>query len=487
MSKNFLIMTCISSFGLSVMMISGCGLIQSNSGFDETKEIVQQRSGLNVGSHQETPEAIEEEVNVLLQEPLTSDTALQIALLKNPSIKSTFEGLGIVQADLVQAGLLKNPVFSGHVRFSDGEGNTNVELAIEEDILDIVFLPLRKKLASSQFERAKLGVSNKILDVMTHVKTSFYSLQATLQIQTMRQMILKATEVAREFASRQREAGNISALDMANEQAVYEQAQIELIRSEADVRMARENLNQLLGLRVRETMSFEIRDHLPDLPLMDPSLDELEQCALTQRLDLAVAKKEIEILRNILSLRRAGIVPSFDLAANTENDSDGTRVSGPMWQLELPLFDRKQASIAQIQAEIRQSTFDLEVKENEIFSEVRISRDKMSVAREIFERYRDKIIPIRTEIIDLTQRNYNYMLMGVYQLLQVKQNEITAQRESIEALRDYWMARTELEHAVGGQLPETVSDMSSTVLPAQKIEAEQTLQKETHHHHGGES
>ena len=44
------------------------------------------------------------------------------------------------------------------------------------------------------------------------------------------------------------------------------------------------------------------------------------------------------------------------------------------------------------------------------------------------------------------------MLKGAYDLLVAKQNEVAAERSHIEAWRDYWIARTELERAVGGSL-----------------------------------
>ena len=54
------------------------------------------------------------------------------------------------------------------------------------------------------------------------------------------------------------------------------------------------------------------------------------------------------------------------------------------------------------------------------------------------------------------------MLVGIFQLLQAKQGEIEAGRAYVEALRDYWMARAELEKAVGGRL----SRAAATTQPA---------------------
>jgi cobalt-zinc-cadmium efflux system outer membrane protein len=44
------------------------------------------------------------------------------------------------------------------------------------------------------------------------------------------------------------------------------------------------------------------------------------------------------------------------------------------------------------------------------------------------------------------------MLLGVYQLLAAKQNEINSYREYIESVRDYWIARADLERAIGTRL-----------------------------------
>jgi cobalt-zinc-cadmium efflux system outer membrane protein len=62
------------------------------------------------------------------------------------------------------------------------------------------------------------------------------------------------------------------------------------------------------------------------------------------------------------------------------------------------------------------------------------------------------MIPLREKVVRLSQEQYDAMLLGVYQLLAAKQAEVTAYREYIEAVRDYWLARSDLERAVGGRL-----------------------------------
>jgi cobalt-zinc-cadmium efflux system outer membrane protein len=54
------------------------------------------------------------------------------------------------------------------------------------------------------------------------------------------------------------------------------------------------------------------------------------------------------------------------------------------------------------------------------------------------------------------------MLKSPYDLLLAKQNEISAERGYIDALRDYWIARADLERAVGGTLGAISIEMNSS-------------------------
>jgi cobalt-zinc-cadmium efflux system outer membrane protein len=55
-------------------------------------------------------------------------------------------------------------------------------------------------------------------------------------------------------------------------------------------------------------------------------------------------------------------------------------------------------------------------------------------------------------ILQLTLLQYNGMLKGPYDLLAARQGEVATEQAYIEAWRDYWLARVELERAVGGRL-----------------------------------
>ena len=65
-------------------------------------------------------------------------------------------------------------------------------------------------------------------------------------------------------------------------------------------------------------------------------------------------------------------------------------------------------------------------------------------------------------VLELTLTNYNAMLKGPYDLLLARQSELAAERGYINALRDYWIARSDLERTVGGQSATTTSKSNRT-------------------------
>ena len=434
-------------------LLGGCASVSAKAGFPEVQKTIASRTEARVHWNQDGPEdaAVERAVQEKLGKELTVDDAVQLALLNNRTLQATFEELGIAQADLVQAGLLKNPVFAGHVRFSDQSGNgTNTEFSVSQDFMELFARSLRKKVAAAQFESVQFRVSDAVLKLSAEVRSAYYALQGAEHARKSFETLVQAAQAAAELAERQHAAGNINDLELTNEQAAFQQANLDMIRSQADLLIARERLNRLIGFG--ESPAWTISETLPALPSREPSGETLEQQALSRRLDLLAARKDLLASEQTVGLARRGAWPAVNIGVDTERDSDGTRVTGPSWEAELPVFDQRQAPKARAQAQLRQSQNRVPALETQIRSEVRSSLNHAQISRQLIDRYRDEMIPLREKIIAETQKHYNFMLKGVFQLLQAKRDELNTYREYMNALQDYWQARTDLERAVGGRL-----------------------------------
>lgn len=202
---------CITLICIGALI--GCASVPKEAGFPDVQKLIERRLNQHVHWNQGRPEdaAVADAVRYMLRQELTVENAVQIALLNNRSLQATYEELGIAQADLVQAGLLRNPTFFASFRFMDkaieGHRETNTEFSVDQDFLDLLMLPLRKKVAAAQFEQAKQRVGNAVLDLAKEVRSAYYTLQADEQTIEMRRTVVQATEAAAELAIRQLELG----------------------------------------------------------------------------------------------------------------------------------------------------------------------------------------------------------------------------------------------------------------------------------------
>ncbi len=443
---------------------------------------VQKTISARAGSTPEWPrsaaesEKLDAGVRQLLADELTTDTAVQIALLHNRSLRATFEEIGISRADLLQASLPRNPQFFASFRFPDRPPSAaDTEFSFAGDIMDLLLLPLRKRVAGLQFEQAKARVSHEILQLVAEVKYALYTVQARQQLVDRLQAIVEINEAGVDLAMRQHKAGNITDLDLANQQASFQQAKLEWGKTSAQLRTDRERLNRLLGLWGANTQ-WKVASELPPIPSSEPSLERLETRAIEQRFDLAAAQQQADLALRAFNLRaHTKYLPaSINLGVDTERTPDRQRVTGPILDLELPIFDQGQAAIAKLGAEYRQAQWQLEALATDIRSEVRQARDTMIAARDLAEFYQKIYLPQRIRIVNETQLQYNAMFHGPFDLINAKERELTAEREYSEAWRDYWIARAELEKAIAGRLDtDTVAaESASPTDPKQDSEHE---------------
>jgi cobalt-zinc-cadmium efflux system outer membrane protein len=188
---------------------------------------------------------------------------------------------------------------------------------------------------------------------------------------------------------------------------------------------------------------------LPPLPNEDGRLESMTASAADQRIDVLAAALEVEAAERASTAAAWGRVPEIRGGAGLEREIDGHLVIGPAFQIGLPLFDRNQGEIAKAEARIKVAREQQRALLDAVSAEVGAASARLSAARKTVEYYRDEVLPLRAHIVALAQRQYNQMQLGVFELLRAKKSETEARRQAIEALRDYWRARVDLEQAVG--------------------------------------
>ena len=436
---------------------TGCASVSPKASFDDVSALVAERGSARIHWDQGTPadEQVRARVHDLVTGTLTPDGAVEVALLRNQGLVATYEELGIAQADLVQAGLLRNPSFGARVRFpTSGPGTfIDTEFSVAQDFLDLFTLPLRKRVAAAQLDAAKARVGSSVLELTAQVRQAMVTLQAAQATVEVRKLVLEAQSAAAELRARQRAVGNVSDLDVTREQAFFEQSKLDLGHAEEQAVEQREQVNRLLGLWGPESASWKVESRLADPPEQDPSLDHVESLAIGRRLDLLAVRAEGQALEEAASLTGVSrALPGLQAGVSTGRDPEGTHVTGPELSVELPIFDQGQARAARILAQVRQARARQAELAVNIRAEVRALRNRLVVAHRSTEHYRTVLLPLREKAVKDSQLRYSAMLLGVFQLLQARREQIEAYRNYLDTVRDYWITRAELERATGGSL-----------------------------------
>ena len=429
----------------------GCASTNPGPAFNDVDKTVLTRLGQSV--QWQNTNGVAQTVATLLQTNLTAQSAVTIALLNNKSLQAEFGEIGISQAELAQAARLHNIELFGSWRFPNRPPSAvDAEYSATADFLDLLTLPAQKRIAGQNLEQTKQQVADKVLQLAAETQAQFYDLQAKLELVKRLETIVAANDVAADFAQRQYDAGDITDLELHNQQAQAMQSHLDLMNAKAETLAQREQLNRLLGLS-GDQINWQIADKLPSLPDKELPLENLELLAVNQRLDLAAARNQIEAIATALRLeKKVRFIPVAALGVDTERTPDGQRVTGPTLDLEIPIFDQGQPAVAKLVAEFQQAKDNYSALEVNICSEVREARDALLAAREAVEFSENNLLPSQQTILKETLLQYNAMQKNSFDLAFAKEREQNAEQSSIEALRDYWIARVELERAVGGRL-----------------------------------
>ena len=440
---------------VSLVFLGACTTVSLKAGFSDVGALVEDRGGLKIfwNNGTDLDREASERLGSLLSNKLKVDDAVQIGLLNNRELQAVYSDLGVAQADLVQAGLLNNPIFDGAIQWPvRGGGKPDLELAVVMNFLDIIYLPLRKRVAAARVEEAKTRVGGLVLDFAARVRTAFLTHQANQQMLELRQTIVQALTASFEVTRRLHEAGNITDLDFARERALLETGKLALRSVEVAVRQSREELNTLMGLWGKQT-EWDTDQRLPEIPQQPIQTEELERVALNRSVDLLSARQRLVSAGELLGLNRAtALIPESHMGALGER-TDGAWEVGPVLEFPIPLFDQGQGRTGRAAAELRRAQQEYYALAIRIRSMSRAVRDRMEGARDRALYYRDIMLPLHERIVNEAQLQYNAMQLGPIQLLRAREQQIETGAAYVEALRDYWLGRAELAQLLSGRLP----------------------------------
>jgi len=437
---------------VGILLLGGCSTVSQNNAFGEIVSETRTRGIENLHWIKTPQEAasINKSVHGLLSSPLTQKNAVRIALINNRSLQKSYEKIGITQSELVQAGLMSNPLLGYKIGHSGSA--TEATIGIEMAFLDLVWIPMRQKLAGLELAKTQWEVGDEILKTVRDTKQSYIEVRILQEKVDMYVPILKSHEASVQLAIRQNTAGNLSKRDFLKIQDAYEHARMEAMEMKRENAKAREALNRLLGLYGSQTKYTLSRKPLP-LPRKKLKIEGLENKAIADRLDMRAA-----IVATDYAAAQAGyaqkthLLSEITVGAERETVTQASALNSFGIAIPIPLFDLGQGRISKTQALYNQSIHHLYETAVNIRSEVRQKYAQWRYSYDKANEYDRVIVKINQQILEETQLYYNGMLDGIYELLEDQRRVVETKIEALEALGELHKAQADLEYTIGGKL-----------------------------------
>jgi cobalt-zinc-cadmium efflux system outer membrane protein len=180
----------------------------------------------------------------------------------------------------------------------------------------------------------------------------------------------------------------------------------------------------------------------------------LERKAIEASVDLAgVRQRLITLGRKYQVADVTSLLPRFDVGGELERVVS-EKEAGPIFAVEVPLFDWGQAKREAARMEILEVRDDFTALAIRIRSLARLQQAKLLSARQTALYYADTAVPQSQRLLDAALRQYNVMQLGVFQLLLAKERQIRVSLDYVSALTTYWRERALLAQIRIGKLPE---------------------------------
>ncbi len=400
------------------------------------------------------------DVKALLSEPMTAELAAKVAIVNSPQVQAEFERLGVARAAWVSAVRLPNPSVSGALVYGI-DPSPEVDLDASINLTAILQLASRNGVADAQLQATAADVANSVVAIAYAAKRVFIEYQVAHLELSLRETITESWLASSGMAKQLYELGNVPQLRSANEQAFYEEMRVQQARASARVKAAREQVNANLGLWGQAGADWTIAATALPAPQTIAEANELvrdlETKAVGQSLGLAASRLRYEAAAKQTNLARfAGWFPEVHAGvrvARQQPEGEGVQWgAGPMIELGVPLFYQGQGESGAALAEMRRQSAligDIAIRTRSA-SRAAIARLKTSAQMALH--YRERILPLRGQVVEQTQLQYNAMSIGVFELLQAKNMEIAAHLAYLDIVKDYSMVRLDVEQLLAGGL-----------------------------------
>jgi cobalt-zinc-cadmium efflux system outer membrane protein len=424
---------------LPVLALVACA---GQSPYDRARvsQELRERAGFSLRATSQPEPAIPPGVN--LGDGLSEDEAVATALWNNGPFQAELATLGLARADLIEAGMIRNPLLTLFLPW----GPRQLELTATLPLEALWQRGRRVKAARLDVERVANGLVQTGLDLVRDVKVAHAEVVAAQQREVIARQSREVRNRLAEIAASRLRAGDISVLEAEAVRIDSLQAAEEVNLRATAAASARDGLATLLGLDPARP-GFSV-------PAVSPAAREAGDVeaavrdALALRPDLRAAELAIEGAAARLGWEKTRIVPNFSAA--TKGAGTGPEwVIGPGFALEIPLFNQNQGPRARAHAEIERTLWQYAAARSRIGQEVRDAHRRYLHAIERQSLLRTGILPALDENVRRAQKAFAAGEVPYLFVLETMRQRLDAGLREADTTAELARAAAQLDRSIG--------------------------------------
>ena len=443
--------------------VSSAEYASRGAGFQTVAARTSQATGKDtvwIQNRQDAQAAASRVASLMKGKTLDVETAVQVALLNNRGLQAAYADLGDSAADAWQSTLLVNPTVGiglTGIGTPGLEAFKTVEGVIATNILALATKTRDVGIADGGFRKAQLAAALRTLQLASETRRAWITAVAAWENVAQLERAQVAADAASERAKKLGEAGSLTKGGQAREHVFYAELAGQSAKARLEARLAKEELTRLMGLWGSD-IDYRIPNRLPQLPRSLPKRDLIEAEALARRVDLQMAKLDLQTTAASYKLTEATryvtdleILTGFETERELEDGEKKKETTGNV-ELEfvIPIFDSGKARLRKAELAYMRAANLLAEKAVNVRSEARSAYQAYRANYDIARHYRNSVVPLRTKIEEESQLTYNGMITNTFELLADSREKVNSTLLAVNAKRDFWLAEANLAPAVYG-------------------------------------
>ncbi|MGB7285842.1 MAG: TolC family protein, partial [Salaquimonas sp.] len=412
--------------------------------------------------NQQQAENVSKRVHGMIhKKTINADTAVQVALLNNKGLQAAYADIGMNAAEVWQQMLPENPRVSIGVLGIGTPGLSAwraIEGIIAANILSLATRDSRVDIADTRFRQAQLKAAMATLTLAAETRRAWINSVSAFETVYYLNQAQTAADAASELAKKLGETGAFGKGGQAREHAFYSELTGQKAEARLAAKLAKEELTRLMGIWGSEVDYF-VPDQLPQLPSKLQTKNAIEREALQKRVDLQIAKLELEAIAKSYKLTDATryvtdfeIIGGFEKERELNEDGDIEKLTTKQVEFEfvIPIFDTGKPRLRKAELSYMQAANLLAEKAVNIRSEARSAYTGYRSTYDIARHYKNSVLPLRIKIEEEALLTYNGMISNTFELLADTRAKIGTLMLSVNAKREFWLADANLNTAIYG-------------------------------------